>query len=68
MPEYEGMTYDLVIDGKIMKENLEKLGKDYNWLENEIDKFNIKPMQALIATIDGKGNFFCQKKGEKGSE
>lgn len=32
MPEYEGIAYDLVIDGKVMQENLKKLDKDYNWL------------------------------------
>ncbi len=65
MPEYEGIAYDLVIDGKIMKENLEKLGKDYNWLLKQVEPFGIKPEEALIATIDGKGNFFCQKKEGK---
>ena len=63
--EYEGITYDLVIDGKIMKDNLDILNKDYNWLENEIAKFGFKPEEALIATIDGKGNIFCQKKEGK---
>lgn len=62
MPEYEGISYDLVVDGKIMKENLEKIGKDYNWLLKQVDAFGIKPEDALIATIDGKGNFFCQEK------
>lgn len=61
-PEYEGIAYDLVVDGKIMKQNLEKLGKDYNWLLKQVDAFGIKPEDALIATIDGKGNFFCQEK------
>ena len=65
IPDYEGITYDLVVDGKIMKENLDKLSKDYNWLEKEIEKFGFKPEDALIATIDGKGNFFCQKKEGK---
>lgn len=66
MPEYEGISYDLVVDGKIMKDNLEKLGKDYNWLLKQVDQFGIKPEEALIATIDGKGNFFCQaKEGRK---
>lgn len=65
MPEYEGISYDLVIDGKVMKKNLEKLNKNYNWLEQEVSKFNMKPEEALIVTIDGKGNFFCQKKEEK---
>ena len=61
-PEYEGIPYDLVVDGKIMKQNLEKIGKDYNWLLKQIDAFGIKPEDTLIATIDGKGQFFCQKK------
>ena len=63
MPEYEGIAYDLVVDGKVMKQNLEKLDKDYNWLVKQISAFGIKPEEALIATIDGKGNFFCQEKG-----
>lgn len=61
-PPYEGISYDLVVDGKIMKENLEKLGKDYNWLLKQVDAFGIKPEDVLIATIDGRGNFFCQEK------
>ena len=65
MPEYEGISYDLVIDGKIMKENLEKLEKDYNWLVKQLEPYNVKPEQVLIATIDGKGNFFCQEKEGK---
>lgn len=64
-PVYEGITYDLVVDGKIMYDNLKKLGKDYIWLKNQLKPFKIKPEQALIATIDGKDQLFCQKKGEK---
>lgn len=62
MPEYEGIAYDLVIDGKIMNENLEKINKDYNWLKKETSKFGFFPEEALIITLDGKGQFFCQKK------
>ena len=61
---YEGIAYDLVIDGKIMNENLEKLGKDYNWLEREVGKFNIKPEEALIVVLNGDQTIFCQKKEE----
>ena len=63
--EYEGIAYDLVVDGRIMYKNLQKLGKNYTWLEKEIGKFGFKPEEALVATIDGKGNFFCQKKEGK---
>ena len=65
MPEYEGISYDLIVDGKVMKENLEKLQKDYNWLIKQLEPFRVKPHQVLIATIDGKGNFFCQEKEGK---
>ena len=61
-PEYEGISYDLVVDGKVMYENLKILKKDYEWLKKEVNKFGILPEQALLVTIDGKGNFFCQEK------
>ena len=61
-PEYEGIPYDLVIDGKVMEQNLKKLGKNYNWLKKQVEKFGIKPEEALVVTIDGKGQIFCQKK------
>ena len=65
VPEYEGIPYDLVIDGKILQQNLEKLGKNYKWLEKQLVPFKMKPEEALVVTIDGKGQFFCQKKEGK---
>ena len=61
-PDYEGIPYDLVIDGKIMNQNLKILGKNYSWLKKQVEKFGIKPEEALVVTIDGKGQIFCQKK------
>ena len=63
MPEYEGIPYDLVVDGKIMQENLKKINKDEEWLRKEISKFHISPEKALVVTYDGKGQIFCQEKG-----
>ena len=64
IPEYEGIPYDLVVDGKIMNENLKAIGKDKVWLEKQLKKFDASPNNTLIATMDGKGCFFCQKKCE----
>ncbi len=64
-PDYEGIPYDLVIDGKIMSKNLKAIGKNYAWLKKQVEKFNIKPEEALVVTLDGKGQIFCQKKEEK---
>lgn len=65
VPEYEGISYDLVVDGRVMNENLKKLGKDYKWLEKQLVPFKMKLEEALVVTLDGKGQIFCQKKEEK---
>jgi len=59
-PKYEGIPYDLVVDGKVMYQNLEKIGKNYTWLQKQTEKFGIKPEDALIVTIDGDNKFYCQ--------
>ena len=64
-PQYQGIAYDLIVDGKIMKENLQKLDKDYNWLVKQVEPFGIMPEEALVATIDASGNFYCQEKENK---
>ena len=63
-PEYEGIPYDLVIDGKIMYDNLKIIQKSDEWLRKQVAKFGFTPEEALVVTLDGKGQIFCQKKGE----
>lgn len=65
MPEYEGISYDLVIDGKVMQDNLNKLDKSYEWLKKQTEKFQMIPEEALIVTVNGKGDIFCQKKQKR---
>lgn len=67
MPEYEGISYNLVVDGKIIEENLKLINKDYSWLKKQVNKFQMEPEEALIVSINGKGRIFCQRK-EKGIE
>lgn len=61
-PEYEGIAYDLVVDGKVMNDNLKVIGKNYEWLKKQVEKFKMKPEEALVVTLDGKGQIFCQRK------
>ena len=65
MPEYSGITYDLIIDGKIMHNNLKILGKNYNWLKKKVKEYKLNPEDVLVMTIDGKGEIFCQEKMRK---
>ncbi len=63
--KYEGIVYDLVIDGVVQFENLKKLNKDYKWLKKQVVKFGFLPEDALVVTIDGGNNIFCQEKKKK---
>lgn len=63
--EYEGLAFDLVLDGKVMSENLKLIGKDYRWLEKQTKEFGIKPEEALVVTINGDDSFYCQAKKRK---
>lgn len=63
--EYEGISYDLVIDGKVMSDNLRKIGKDYVWLMNELKKYKLNPKEALVVVFNGDGTLFYQKKDVK---
>lgn len=65
--DYEGLPYDLVVDGVIQEENLHKISKDAEWLKKQVAKFDMKPEEALIVTINGKGKIFCQKKSKNNS-
>lgn len=64
-PEYVGMSYDLVIDGKVLTDNLVKLGKDYTWLKKQVAKFHMRPEEALVVVLSGNGSIFCQRKEGK---
>lgn len=61
-PEYEGIAYDLVLDGKIMNENLKKIGKDEKWLNKQVGKFGYNPKESLIVVYNADESIFCQKK------
>ena len=68
MPDFEGINYNLIIDGKVMKENLKKIGKNYEWLKKQTNKFQMQPKEVLIFTMNSKGDTYCQKKESKNTK
>lgn len=50
-PEYEGIPYDLVIDGVIMEKNLKEIGRDLNWLKKEVRKIWYKSRTSINSYI-----------------
>ena len=65
-PEYEGIPYDLVIDGVVMHENLKNVGKDINWLKKEVRKIRYKSRASSSCDTRRERSDFLPKEGEFG--
>lgn len=58
---YEGLSLDVVIDGKVIYKNLEKSGLDEAWLLKELIKQGFRsPRHVLFASLDTEGVLYCQ--------
>ena len=49
----QSLVANVIIDGKIMEENLKHKGKDKNWITNEITNQNAELSNVLLGTLDG---------------
>lgn len=59
-PTQEEVFANVVIDGHILKENLKHVGKDQNWLNQQLDGQNIKKLEdVFLAICDKQGNFYA---------
>ena len=63
-PEYEGIPYDLVIDGVIMRDNLKEIGKDEKWLNKEVRKIRHKSKPSTNSNSRRKRTNILPEKGE----
>jgi len=54
-PEQEKPVSSIIIDGKIMKENLAQTGNNIAWLQDQLHRHNIKDVsEVFFATCDSK--------------
>jgi len=52
-PEDPGFPSIIINDGKVLKENLKLLGKDEQWLKDELRKMNVKgPEEVYLMMLD----------------
>ena len=53
----EGLCRNIIIDGKIMKENLNSIGKNKDWVLQQLKVKGYNSLsKILLMTIDGKDN------------
>lgn len=50
----KGLVYNLIIDGKILKDNLEHANKTEKWLNHELKVLGKKQEDIILLTIDGE--------------
>lgn len=62
---YKGLTANLVIDGKIMHNNLKMIDKDEKWLLTRIKNNNKELNNILLLTCDTKEKITIYEKNEK---
>lgn len=63
---YKGLSANLIIDGKILKEHLRMVNRDENWLRNELKNKNIECLEdVLLASMDSSGNLFIDTKNDQ---
>ena len=65
----EGLCSNIIIDGKIMKENLKSIGKDKDWL---IQQLKVKGYsnfsKILLLTIDNNDSIKIYESSKKGND
>jgi len=65
-PQPENLPITLIIDGRIISENLTKANKDQKWLDNALLKAGVKSaQQILLATLDSHGQLYFQLKNHE---
>jgi uncharacterized membrane protein YcaP (DUF421 family) len=62
-PEYEGLPTTLIIDGHVIKENLNKIDLDINWLQGELAKSGVNNLKdVFFASLDAHEELYFQLK------
>lgn len=59
---YEGLPTILVMDGDVMKENLEQINLDETWLQKVLSERGLTPKKVLLATLGTDGRLFINRK------
>ncbi|MBE6830143.1 MAG: DUF421 domain-containing protein [Ruminococcaceae bacterium] len=63
--EYQGLCANVILDGSIMKKNLELLGKSETWLLRELEKQNVRDSEdVLLASCDQNGSLHVDLKNQ----
>lgn len=61
--KYEGVPSELIIDGKIIQQNLKQNNLDEEWLFKELERKGVKRLdEVMYASLDTDGNLYVDTK------
>jgi len=64
--KYEGLSFDVIVDGQINSENLKKAGHNDVWLQQKIIGLGyMRAKDIFFASVDSDDNLYCQPKIKK---
>ncbi len=67
--KYSGLTRDIIIDGRVMEENLTGANLDKNWLLDKLKENNLHKVENIFyAGLDTLGNLYISSNSSKRSE
>ena len=59
-PPQENVWYPLIVDGKLLQENLRAIGCEEKWLQAQLRKFSLhSTAETFLAVSDGRQGFFA---------
>lgn len=58
----QSLPVTVISDGRIIKDNLKKAGKDDRWLEKQLQNRNCRAAEVFVMTVDGENQVFLVKK------
>ena len=62
LTEYEGMPVNLILDGKIVEENLSSAKLTVSDIEKKLESDNLTVKDVFFASINAKGEYYIQEK------
>lgn len=58
----QSLPVTVISDGRIIKDNLKKAGKDQRWLEKQLQNRSCRASEVFVMTVDGDNQVFLVKK------
>lgn len=67
--QYEGLPTNLIIDGRVNYDNLNKVNVTESWLKDELKKFGLNDIKSvLFCSLDTDGSIYFQKQNEEDNQ